>query len=307
MGDKHPDVGLEFVHVISDESPTFHEIYRCHKYISQSVNWIKVISSNQYKALLLDSTSQYYTDPTCVYVLWHDWAGNMPPGRKARVFLHYSELIGEPQYLTDDQRVMLANFITNARNYDQIFVHTKWAEQYLRTLITNVHYAPVGFEPDVMGRPDYSITKEYDIAFYGSWAGRRQTIIPTLSKNLKNKLTEVVGVFGIARQRELNKARTIIHIPFTDNTSFTTMRLWHAVASSAVMLIEPTDTWPAIAGQHYIQIPHITDNNIKDVAQIIDGVLSKTNLIEMAKTAHNDLSKYTIKYCHDNYIIPVCK
>lgn len=308
VDNKHPDLGLEFIHVISDESPTFHDVYRCHQYVYVSgiANWIKVISSNQYKTLLTDQTSQYYTDPTCVYILWHDWEGNMPSGRQARVFLHYSELIGDPQYLTDNQREMFTQFLTTANKYDRIFVHTKWAAQYLKTYISNVFYAPVGFEPDVMGIPDYTVTKAYDIVFYGSWAGRRQTIIPTLRAELKHKLTDVVGVFGQARHRELNKARAIIHIPFTDNSSFTTMRLWQAITSSAVMLIEPTDTWPAVAGQHYIQIPHITDQNIGDIAKAIDTALDNTNLVEMSKAAFTDLSKYTVKYCHDNYIIPVC-
>jgi hypothetical protein len=193
--------------------------------------------------------------------------------------------------------------------YDGIFVHSQFARDLIRRHIQNTFFTPIGFEKRVFGEPAYA-GKLYDVVWYGSYnvaAPGKRALVHQIARKLKCKFHDISGAFLSDRQKLLNKSRLILHIQYYKGTSFTSMRLWQAVGSSAVMLIEPMDTFPAEPGKHYIQIPEINEDNIPQIAAAIDKAAARSDLIDIARKAYGDLSQYTYRRCMEEYVIPASK
>jgi hypothetical protein len=306
--DKHPLSGLHYIHVMNNDNLTFSEVYDCYQYAAQSLKWMSTRTVKQYYDDIKNKNSPYYEDEHCMYILWHD-VKCPEEGRKARCAIHYSEQIGDLSNIFDAQRTMFTRFVERINQYDLIFVHTRFAAEHMKQHTSKVHFVPIGYEKDVMGEPDYKIKKKIEIMFYGSHREntKRAWVLQALSKHLKKKFRYMGGAFKRHRKSILDKTKLSLYIPHEDNCSFATMRLWHTIASSAVMLIEPTDTWPAQPEQHYIEIPTIKPDNMAEIVGKINVAANRPDLLDIARRAHDELSKFDVKYCMEEFLIPASK
>jgi len=85
------------------------------------------------------------------------------------------------------------------------------------------------------------------------------------------------------------------------------MRLWQSIASSAALISERRDAWPAVPGKHYVSIEPATKTNLRRFLSELDYVLNHYPLEDMAKLAHEELSLYTIDRCMEEYVVPATK
>jgi hypothetical protein len=135
-------------------------------------------------------------------------------------------------------------------------------------------------------------------------AGKRTRLLPVLKDKLKHKLHIIPGTYGLQRRSFLDQSKAVLQLPQVSKCAFPTMRIWQSIAASAVMLLEPTDAYPARPGVHYIEIPELTENTVEEVAAAIDAALRRSDLRKIAQKAYTDLSQMSILDCFEKYVIP---
>lgn len=303
----HPDTGMHYVHVVPDHL-VFWDVRQCYTAAAKRVKWMSVITIKQYQQLQKNKRSYYWRDRRYAYILWTNWSGcvDLPASRKAKVVMHYSEMIGPTDRLFDAQRRHMDKLFADADKYDAVFAHTRFGAQFLKRSIEHVYFAPIGYDV-IMGQPRYDVKKLYDIVFYGTCPldqyDKRTSILPVLRQKLKCKL-HLPTAYGTSRTKLLNKSYLLLDIPHADGCSFGTMRLWQTIASSAVLLVEPMDTWPGIPNEHYIQLPVVNLQTIDSVAEFIDETIRRNDLQQIAKHAHKELSRFTPERCMQEFVIP---
>lgn len=282
MDDLHPKTRKRYFHVV-EPTPTFLDVYGSYRRLSSELKWLNVINPQAFRELTYE-----LKDEKNVYILWHDQ--KVPPDRKCKIVIHYSEMVGDIGTF-DAQKDMLKTFIDKINTYDAILVHSLTAKDYLKQYAKNVEYIPIGYDQNVYGKPNFDTPKEYEMVFYGSPVGRRIEIVKYLQSHFKDKL-HTTSLFGKERQELLNKTRINLMIPWAKSCSFTSMRLYQSIGSSATLLTEKHETYPAEAGKHYVQIEDFDDQ--KKTIEQIEEALSK-DLTSISKQAHEDLSKVDTK------------
>lgn len=284
----------KYIHVIEKNNSTFRDVKNSYIRLSNNDNTIEVIDTSEFIYDQNNKTERYESTDS-YYILWHDMNGVNKDNRNSKIFIHYSEMIGEE--LTYQPQFELYNkFIKNLNNYDLVLVHTPYAEKILKNVIEKVHYCPIGYDELVYGKPDFKATKTYDINFVGSMVGRRKVILDNIKKTYKDRLITKAS-WGNDRHNRLNSSRINLIIPWSLKSSFTSMRLWQTIGSSSVMAVECVDAYPALPGKHYIQLPSFTDDFNKAMWILRDAL--RSDLISMATQAYEDLSTITTKTSMD--------
>lgn len=287
-----------YIHVFP-EFVVFDEIFACYQAAASRLKWMSVAHwSAQYSD---------WQDPNNVIVLW--WCNfpsllrEVPPQRKAVFAMRYMESIGPPEKLCPLQRAILESHLEYLKVPDLIIVGAPSTAQFLRPHCQNVVAIPIGYDPVVMGTPDWSAPKEYDFCFCGCVVGRREWIIPALKSRFGNRFVDVTGRFGLDRKAAYDRCRVALHIPHSEESYLSSERIWQFIASSAAMVTEKRDVWPAVAGRHYIELPEAQE---KDVDKFIDSVEQalKLPLTDIARTAHEELSGYTVDRCLKEFMMP---
>ena len=90
-----------------------------------------------------------------------------------------------------------------------------------------------------------------------------------------------------------------------DVDSFSTWRIWQTLGSSACLVGEKGDSWPFVAGDHFVGLPTIDWVNVEGVAVDLKRILGDTDLLGVARRAHEEVAHaYTCRRCLDDYLVP---
>ncbi len=303
----HPETGLHYTHFVPSW-PAYADADRTLRALAARTPWVTVEPLNAW-APVRDGGA--FQNPQRMLIAWGGVSHDEPGPRVDRrciIALQYSETVGDLDKLHGDQRGVLERLLMRAQKYDVILTHTPSEAQWLRAHIPGVraHEVPLGYSPEAVGRPDFAQAKKFDIAYYGARMGRRQGLLTALQPHLRHKYDDVGGLFGLDRQAKLNEARAILQVHHCHpSCSFPSFRLWHAMATSAALLMEPADAWPAVSGRHYFEYPEFTPETADVAARAIDAILDRDDVIETARRAHDELSTYTPDYCHEKFMVPL--
>lgn len=298
----HPTTGLHYGVVITPTWGPLTDIRACYEEVARFVPWLTVVSPGQ----KLD-----YDDPT-LFVLF--WAPALVPHRSERrctTALVYSEALDPdlgkllPAHRNHFREVY--EQCAGAR-YDGVFGHTPYMAELLalhlasHRVMTGV--LPVGWEPGVMGRPR-GTHRVHELVYHGSMVGRRHLLIPFLSDRLGHRLTNASGQYGRGLLGALEAAYGSLHIAHSPVASFSTWRLWQALAGGCAVVGEPGDSWPFEAGKHYAPIgPFTLDNAVElgdELARLLDR---RDDLIRFADRALAELGHFTTMHCVCEYLVP---
>jgi hypothetical protein len=101
----------------------------------------------------------------------------------------------------------------------------------------------------------------------------------------------------------LNDSAGYLYLTHSDVHSFSTPRIWQAVATSAAMITEGgKDCWP-MTEDMYVPLPVITQANVMEVARFVRA-LSDTELEQVSRRLHDALRHYTIDHVVESYLVP---
>lgn len=284
-------MGRRYIHIIH-RYWVFFENLLCYGYATERLPWMSVAPWDQWSA-----DRPEWQDPNNVIILWLWGTPGMldvvPENYKASLVIWYIESVGPPEGLCSDQRPVLERYLGYFKKPDLVVVGFPSSAKFLEPYCRKVIYAPTGYDPGIMGKPDWSAPKEYDFGFCGLEAGRRNWIFPAMRKRFGGRFLHITGRFGLDRKVLYDRCRAVLYIAHSTEPCFAPLRIWQSIASSAALATERRDVWPAIPGRHYIELPEAQENDIDWFIDQVEGVL-KMPLEEIARRAHDELAGYSV-------------
>lgn len=241
-------------------------------------------------------------NPENFIIFWGFEKPSLPVDRKALFGIRYLESVGDPKGLIPAQQRCIKDFVAWSKLPEIVFTSTPSAAEYLKPFCKKVSSFPSGYDPDVMGKPDWSIPKTHDLAVYGHEVGRRRKILMVARRKFGKRLLNVTG-YGLGRKRAVEAARSILYVGHSDEPSFPGMRLWQMVATSCALVAEKRDTWPADAARHLVQLDEVDMKQVHHFITAVEEAL-KGDLEGVARRAHQELSLYTVERCMEEFLIP---
>lgn len=282
LPEQHPSTGSRIV-VVIPSGPSFTDVRATYERLALSRPWLAVRSEEAFYEL---KTSVDWASPELFVLSWEPVVAGDKERRGAKVAVLYSEAIGEPQKMIPWHRTWLARLEALAPGYDCILGQTPWMAERLANLGVPTTVFPFGLDPAI-GTPDFECEKLRQVVYHGALAGNRMWAIPALVSALGSSFSDVSGSFGSDLNGELNRRLASLYVPHSDVQSFSNFRMWQASASSAAFLCEPSDAWPFVAGDHYVEIPKLSVETIGDVAEAVRVALGQPEmLLETARRAH---------------------
>jgi len=270
----------------------FDEIIACYRAAMDRLKWMSVCTWQEWSAKRPE-----WQDPNNVIILW--WWNTpgllnvVPPQREAAFALWYGESVGPPEKMSLHQGGILTKFLGYLKIPDTVFVGSPSAAQFLRPYCRKAAHAPIGYDPKIMGEPNWAQSKEYDFGYCGFPIGRREWILPALRHRFGKRLFEFFGPFWKDRKQIYDQCRAILYIPHSEEPSLPGMRIWQCIASSAPLITEKRDGWPAVAGRHYVELPEAKETDLDGFTDKVEQTL-KLPLEEIARRAYTELSGYTV-------------
>jgi len=296
----HPTAGRRYVHVFPGD-PFLGEIRDCYRSAARRIPWMLVDNLPYW-----NPERPEWLDQNLILIFWGELPESMPRSRKAAVALRYTESVGVPDGLNPVQHKIVEKFSSYSDRVDMLIGGTSTVANFWHGKYRETAFAPIGYEPEILGRPDWTTKKTADIAFRGNYLGRRPWILNKLRRSFPKFLW--IHSFGLSRKKELDQSMIDLYIGHSDEPSFPGMRLWQGIASSATLVTEPRDAWPASPGRHYLEIPAADPDLFGMFVESIREILSDPKTLKMvAELAHRELSLYTIDRCMDEFIVPVTK
>lgn len=307
-GPLEPTTGYHFIHVVP-EMHAYQDILQCYRHVSSRLPWMETLTFPEW----MPRREEELRKPENCAILWgHHFDGDLDTPPAAKLVVHFSEWVGNPEDLTtsdNNQRNAFERFLSDIGRFDAVFCHTPTIAKKMSELApkANVHVAPIGYEPEVMGRPDWGKLKRNMIVFCGSRTFRRRQVLGLFSQYLP--ITDISNNYGLARKGLLDESRATIYIHHMPGiVAFATFRIWQTIASSAVLISEPMDTWPSVPGRHHIEIPWVTQENVREVSRSLgQQVMDSQRCLAMARLAHKELSSFSAEQAMKDYILPVAR
>lgn len=243
-----------------------------------------------------------WQDPQNFIVFWGFEKPGLPQDRKARFGIRYLESVGDPKGLIPVQQTCIKGFLEWSRIPEVVFTSTPSASEYLKPYCRNVAPLPSGYDPEVMGKPDWSISKTFDLATYGHEIGRRRKILMDARRRFGKRMISVKG-YGLERKKAVESSRAVLYVGHSEEPSFPGMRLWQMVATSCALISEKRDVWPADPQRHLVQLEAV---DLRETRRFLDGVEEalKGDLEEVARRAYDDLSLYSVERCMEEFMVP---
>lgn len=271
------------------------EVFECYRAASARVRWLSAEIWPTWSA-----ERPEWQDKENAVILWSYISLShilkmIPPKRAATLALNYSESVGDETKISPGLAEVLRTFKASMKNFDYVIAGNPSAARSLAPYCRRVVVHPAGYDAETMGRPDWSAPKEHDLVFYGSPYGRREWILPELVRHFGKRLLVVTrGPFGIERKCLCDKARAILHVGHSDELGTPGFRIWQAVASSAALIAENRDAWPAVHGKHYVAIVPAQKGRIDVFIKDIEKALLLP-LKDIARKAHAELGAFTVE------------
>jgi hypothetical protein len=294
----HPSTGLHYVHIFP-MTPVFEEIRERYDFAAKRLGWMSAQD-------LFNWTPDWpeWQMKSLALVFWGSLP-EIPKNHAARVAFRHTESTGQMDNLVSNQQDFISRLIHKLVEADVVFAGCPAAAEWLRPHCRKVALGPIGYDPVVMGTPNWSAKKQYDLVFCGTPTGRRKWILPEIGKRNRIRFARF-NAFGRDRTTLMDSSRAVLHVGHSDEPGFPGMRLWQAIASSAALLTEPRDAWPAVAGRHYIELPKPIEDRIGEFLDAIERALAGP-LEDTARVAHEELSKYTVERCMNEFFVPAIR
>ncbi len=301
---RHPDSGFHYFIVAPNTWGPYMDYFTGYSALARRVPWLSAISTTDYPAVFEANRN----DAKILFVLWTTEPAPRP--HQCLVTPIYAEAID------DDVSKMLPEHILHwtvfgqyAPQYDAILVHTPNLVAPLnRGMSLPTFLFPAGWSPETMSVPRGK-RSTHKIAYWGSFAGRRQILIPLLKHRLGDLLIDATGEFGLQLLSTLSDAAAALYIAHSNVWTFSTWRLWQGLAAKTAHIAEVGDSWPFIAGEHYIPIEHMTtENDLKNISlagQIMTLSCDEKRLSDIAIACYDTFAeKFTLERCITDYLVP---
>lgn len=239
-------------------------------------------------------------------IAWGSAFGLTLPKSGWRLACVYLETLGAESTLTPYQLKYLQRFEPAVNRFSAMIVQTPGMLEAAKARGWPVIVSPTGWDPDVMGHPDFAAQKNQKLTCYGTKYGHRLDVMPKLIASFGTDLAELAGCFGSARKKRLDRSGAVLTVLHCLGGSYPTMRLWQAASSAAAMISElSSDSWPAVEGEHYFGIDPISPTAVDVAIERIQAILADAaTLRAMAERAHGHLRRYTPLVCMQEYIAP---
>lgn len=291
----HPETGFHYVHIFPRDK-VFNEIEQCYRLAAWRMPWMSV------ELLSLWSVDRpAWGDPRLLLIFWGTLP-RLPLGRNVRVAHRYTESAGAIAGLIKNQQRIMVDFMERSQEPDLVLVGSPAIYELLRPHCRQISIYPIGYDPDIMGVPDWAKPKAFDVGFHGTLIGRREIAIPYLQSRLGRRLLKIEE-FGRARKEALDGCRADLHIGHSQEPSFPGMRLWQAAATSAAIVTERRDTWPAQDGCQCLALPPFDPEDPDRFLAGLESVL-QLPLGELARAAHGHLEQFRIERCMRDFLVP---
>lgn len=291
----HPETGMHYRHVFPT-SPVFTEISACYQAAAERLGWMSVDALEGW-----NPERPEWGDMSLAVIFW----GKLPevlPDRRCLLATRYTESVGQLHDLVEGQQRHLLSTVALTEKLDLLIGGSPTVSKFFGPHCKNVAHAPIGYDPVVMGTPDWEAKKSGDLVFRGTPVGRREWILPLMEKRFGLRYSRLLA-FGEERKYIMDRRRVDLYIGHSEEPSFPGMRLWQSIASSTALLTEPRDAWPAKAGVDYIELPLADQQNPEPFLGAIEAALD-SDLEKIARAAHRHLSKYTVDLCMHHFVIP---
>lgn len=291
----HPETGLHYIHIFPHDK-VFQEIEQCYRLAAWRAPWLSVEALSPWWG-----QHPGWADPRLLLIFWGTLP-RLPLGRSARVAHRYTESAGAIAGLVKNQQRIMGDFIQRGQEPDLVLVGSPSIYDLLKPHCRQISLYPIGYDPDIMGVPDWGRSKAFDVGFHGTLVGRREIAIPYLQARLGRRFLKIED-FGRARKEALDGCRVDLHVGHSTEPSFPGMRLWQAAAASAAIVTELRDAWPAQDGLEYMALPSFDQDDPDRFLGALEGAL-QVPLEEIARRAHGHLEQFRIERCMRDFLVP---
>jgi hypothetical protein len=294
---RHPDTGLHYGVVIPRDHGPFTDIRACYEHAARRFPWLSLITPGQ--------DIDYGRDDLFVLT----WVPLTPPPRrkrKATCAMVYSEALDADPTLVlpaHQEHFRSVDALFAEQRFDGVFGHTPRAAEILTALAAPTAVLPVGWEPEIMGRPR-GTAPVHDLVYHGSNVGRRKLLVPFLAAELGPRFYDVTGSFGRSLLGALELARASLYIAHSRVESFSTWRCWQAMAAGCALVAEPGDAWPFEAERDYLPIGPLTLDSAEYWAASLIAILDAGGLEKYAEAALATNGDFTTCRMVEEYLMP---
>lgn len=297
----NPQDGRRYIHIFP-RSPFFQEIRDCYRSACGRLPWMEVYDLEDWTMARPEWFMSWV-----VLVFWGHFPDYRAPKRRKCLFaFRFTESVGDPELLAETQVVSMRQFSLRALEPDVVICGNPVVADYWSRLCHAVAVSPAGYEPEILGTPDWESDKPYLISYRGSDIGRRLWITELIASRLEGDFLKIED-YGAARKKALDGCQADLYIGHSSDYAFPGMRLWQAISSSAALITERRNAWPAVSGRHYITLEPAVQANGKRFVDELLYALKYQPLREIARTAYDELSVYTIDRCMDQFLVPALK
>lgn len=293
---RHPQTDFHYIHIFKPVS-VFAETRACYALAAKRLGWMSVDDGLEW-----NRDRAEWRDPEVMLIFW-GFLPEVPEGRSAALGIRYTESIGSPSDLIENQRAEQERLVALSGKLDIVFTGAPSNLCFIDKFCRRTALMPAGYEAAVMGMPDWSASKKHDLAVYGTEAGRRQWIMPALRQRFGERLLDIQA-YGAGRKAALDTCRAVLYVGHSSEAAFPGMRLWQAISSSAALITERRDAWPAVPGKHFLEVEPAVQGNSDLFVDAVDRELAGKDLRAVAVDAHDHLSEYTAERCMEEYLVP---
>jgi hypothetical protein len=114
------------------------------------------------------------------------------------------------------------------------------------------------------------------------------------------ELTVLHAVYGPNMNDAMNRAKATLYIAHSNVRSYSTWRIWQALASSSILVTEVGDWWP-LSPSLCFSLPKLSPENISEVARMISSI-SHEEALGCAMALHDTLRHFTTSFCVNEYV-----
>lgn len=297
---------MKIWHVITNQWGPFVDIRACYASLAErKPDLVGIITPEQFPIAMREAGEDE------LFIVWGaPWIDPGPVTRRdcyvAGVWSEALDIDGSK--MLPEHHAVYRKFLGVVENYDAIFAHTPTMRDLIAESADDVpaFVMPVGWDAAAMGAPRRDAPKFTQIAYRGSRIGRRETLIPILKAQFgANELVDMTGRFGRQLLGHLDCSAIDLYIAHSPVESFSTWRLWQAASTATTLVAEPGDTWPFVAGEHYIEISRIEPETTRPAAIALLALLRREDeLRRISRAAHTLAREYNVDRITQDFVRP---